>query len=101
MFQIAYTFRLGDDAVEAWHHRVAEFIAAIDADPVLAGRVRYRCLKAQSGPAYVHLAEVADDQAAKLLQEREYFRAYTAEIRRVGGGVVEVTPFSLVAETRS
>ena len=99
-FLIAYTFRLDADAEVVWQRTVADFIAELDRDPVLAGRIGYRCMRAKAGGAYYHLAEPADDEAAAVLQTRDYFRRYTDETRRVAGGTVEVTPLETIAETR-
>jgi len=99
-FLIKYTFGLEAAAVEAWHGRVGEFIAALDADPVLKGRVTYRCMKARDGADYYHLAEAVDDAAVQALQEREFFKRYTAETRRVAGaGAVVVVPLDTIAES--
>ena len=100
-FLIRYTFRLDRDAVEAWHQHVAEFISALDSDPGLKGRITYRCMKVKEGSEYFHLAEAADDEAIKALQQREFFKRYTEETRRVAGGAVEVSPLETIAETNS
>lgn len=44
-FLIRYNFSLEDDSVDAWHVHVATFIAEIENDPALQGRLSYRCLK--------------------------------------------------------
>jgi len=98
-FLIAYTYRLDADSRAAWHRQVAEFIEQLDKDPALGGRIRYRCMKAGEGDAYFHLAEVADEQALAVLRERPYFKRYTEETKRVGGGAVDVTPLETISET--
>jgi quinol monooxygenase YgiN len=98
-FLIAYTYRLDVDSRAAWHRQVADFIEQLDKDPALGGRIRYRCMKAGEGESYYHLAEVADDQAFEVLRERPYFKRYTEETKRVGGGSVDVTPLQTIAET--
>jgi quinol monooxygenase YgiN len=100
-FLITYTYRPETGSAEAWHRSVAEFISAIENDPGLKGRITYRCMKARDGLAYYHLAEAADDEAIKALQQREYFKRYTEETKRVAGGVVEVLPLETIAETKS
>ncbi|HVZ71062.1 MAG TPA: hypothetical protein VHJ20_01695 [Polyangia bacterium] len=99
-FLIKYTRDPATGSVEDWHRAVEAFIAGIDADPVLGGRIAYRCMKARDGEAYYHLAEPADDEAAKVLNEQAWFKRYTEETRRVGGGRVEVVPLETIAETR-
>ena len=41
--------------------RLADFIAAIDSDPALQGKITYRCMKNRDGSDYYHLATAADD----------------------------------------
>jgi quinol monooxygenase YgiN len=98
-FLIAYTYRLDAGSRAAWHRVVADFIEQLDKDPGLDGRIRYRCLKAKEGESYFHLAEVADDQAFAVLRDRPYFKRYSEETKRVGGGSVDVTPLETIAET--
>jgi quinol monooxygenase YgiN len=98
-FLITYTYRPEAGPAEEWHRCVAEFISALDNDPGLSRRITYRCMKARDGLAYFHLAEGADDEAIKALQQREYFKRYTEETKRVAGGVVEVLPLETIAET--
>jgi hypothetical protein len=97
-FLIKYRFSNGSE--EDWHREIKRFIAAIESDPALNGRISYRCLKANngSGDCY-HLAAAEDDEAAKALQEREFFKRYTGESKRVSGGSLEVVPLAIIAET--
>jgi hypothetical protein len=98
-FLIAYTFRLDSASVGEWHRRVAEFISALESDPELKGRITYRCMKTKDGADYYHLAEAVDDEAIKALGQREFFKRYTEETKRVAGGVVAVSPLETIAET--
>ena len=96
-FLIKYRFATGSE--EAWRQRIAKFIAAIEADPVLKDRISYRCTKANNASAdYYHLAATADDEAAKALQERDFFKDYSAEMRRLSGESLEVMPLEILAE---
>ncbi|HEY5080947.1 MAG TPA: hypothetical protein VII91_03325 [Bauldia sp.] len=95
---IRYQFKVGSE--EAWHKQVADFIAALDSDPDLKGRISYRCMKEKNSPGYYHLAAGVDDDAIKALQGKEFFKHYQAETRRVGGGEVQVTNLEIVAETK-
>jgi hypothetical protein len=96
-FLIKYQFKSG--VPEAWHESVRKFIALLDGDADLKGRISYRCLKEKSGSGYYHLAAAADDDAIKALQSRDFFKRYTEATRVVGGGDVEVVPLELIAET--
>jgi hypothetical protein len=99
-FLIKYTYRLESGSVEEWHRHVAEFISALGSDPELKGRITYRCMKARDSADYYHLAEAADDEAPKLLSQREFFKRYTEETKRVASGAVEVLPLDTIAETK-
>jgi hypothetical protein len=95
---IKYQFANGTS--EEWHREVARFIAALDSDPELKGKISYRCMKNRGDSSYFHLAGAADDAAIKTLQSRDFFKAYQARTREVAdGGNVTVTPIELIAET--
>ena len=95
---IKYQFANG--TAEDWHREVARFIAALDSDPDLKGRIGYRVMKNRDDSSYFHLAAAADDQAVKTLQSREFFKAYQAKTRAVAAnGNVTVTPIEVIAET--
>jgi hypothetical protein len=96
-FMIKYQFANG--TTEAWHQEVAHFIAAINGDPELKGKIRYRVMKNRDDASYFHLAAAADEQAVKTLQSRDFFKHYTEKTRQVAGGEVTVTPIEVIAET--
>jgi len=77
-----------------------EFIAAIDNDPALQGKISYRCMKSRDGSDYYHLAAAADDQAIKALQASSVFKNYTEKTRKAAGGSVDVLPLDIIAETK-
>jgi len=94
-------YRLQTMPTDAWHREVAQFIAALDGDPALKGKITYRCMKSRDGSDYFHLASAADEQAVKALQQSAFFSRYTELIRQAAGGAVEVLPLEVVAETQS
>ena len=96
-FMIKYQFANG--TTEAWHQEVARFIASLNSDPELKGRIRYRVMKNRDDASYFHLAAAEDEQAVKTLQSRDFFKHYTERTRQVAGGEVTVTPIELIAET--
>ena len=99
-FLIRYQFKNGSR--EEWHEEIARFIAALETDPELAGRITYRCMKFRDDDAsYVHLATAADDDAVKALGAQPFFKHYTEQLDRVSGDTVEVLPLELIAETKS
>ena len=95
---IRYQFKVGEEA--AWQRQVAEFIAMLDSDPDLKGKISYRCIKERDGNSYYHLAGAVDDAAVAALQGKDFFKRYQAETRRVGGGEVKVVALEVVAETK-
>ena len=97
-FLIKYRFQQG--SAEDWHREIAKFIAALDSDPELQGKLSYRCMKVRDGADYLHIAAVADDATTKILQSREFFPQYQAKTKAVSGGTVEVIPLEIIAETK-
>src|SRR5258708_6123051 len=96
-FMIKYQFANG--TTEDWHREIARFIAALDGDPELKGKISYRCMKNRDDTSYYHLAAAADEHAIKTLQARDFFKHYTEKTRQVAGGDGVVTPVELIAET--
>ena len=96
-FLIKYRFQNGSE--DAWHKDIAEFIAALDGDPALKGKISYRCMKNQKGSDYYHLATAVDDQAIKALQASAFFSKYTEKTKHAAGGTVDVLPLEIIAET--
>ena len=96
-FLIKYRHTTG--TTEVWHREIAAFIANLDGDPALKGKIGYRCMKGRDGADYYHLATVLDDSARLALQERAFFKHYTEATRTAAGGSVEVLPLDMIAET--
>jgi hypothetical protein len=96
-FLIKYTRTAGSE--DEWRSAIGRFIAALQADADLSGRIAYRCLKRSGGDDYYHLATTADETAAAALQTRDWFKRYSEGMRAVAGGKVEVIPLELVGET--
>jgi hypothetical protein len=99
MKQFLIKYRRTEGSTEDWHREIAKFIAAIDADPALRGKVGYRCMKAREGADYFHIATVHDDSGRVALQDRPFFKHYTEQTRKISGGTVEVLPLETVAQT--
>jgi hypothetical protein len=101
MKQFLIRYRRTEGSPEDWHREIGKFIAAIDSDPALKGKIGYRCLKVRDGADYFHIATVHDESGRVALQDRDFFKHYTQATRAIAGGVVEVTPIETVAETVS
>ena len=99
MKQFLIRYRLTNGTPDAWHQDVAKFIAALDSDPDLKGRISYRVMKTKDSSDYYHIASPADDDAVKTLQQRDFFKSYTEKTRAVAGGDVTVSPLEIIAET--
>jgi hypothetical protein len=95
-FMITYQLRNG--TTQDWHREIGRFISALNADPELAGKISYRCMKNRDDAGYFHLA-AADEAAVKTLQQRDFFKHYTERTREVAGGEVTVTPIELIDAT--
>ena len=96
-FMIKYQFRNGPK--DDWHEEIGRFIAAINDDPELRGKLSYRCMKHRDDENYFHLASVVDDQTQKTLQSRDFFKHYAEMTRKVAGGEVTVTPIEWIDAT--
>jgi hypothetical protein len=96
-FLIKYRFTSGSE--EQWHRDIAAFIAALDGDPALRGKITYRCMRARGGSDYYHLATAADDDAVQTLQSRDFFSRYTGQTENAAGGEVDVVPLEIIAQT--
>jgi hypothetical protein len=96
-FMIKYQFANGTS--EQWHQEVSRFIAALDGDPELRGKISYRVMKNRDDASYFHLAAAADEAAVKALQSRDFFKHYQEKTRQVAGGEVTVTPIEVIGET--
>jgi hypothetical protein len=93
-------FRRTNGSEAEWHAEIAQFVAALDNDPELAGKITYRSMKARDGADYYHVASAADDAATKALQGRAFFTRYKERTGQVAAGAVEVLPLEIVAETK-
>jgi len=97
---IKYQFANGTP--EEWHREVGRFIAALDTDPELKGKISYRVMKNRDDASYFHLAAAADEAAVKTLQSRDFFKHYTERTRQAAsGGEVTVTPIEVIGATAS
>ena len=85
--------------IEAWHKQITEFIAALDTDPELKGRVSYRALKHANGADYYHLASTADPEAGQLLQSKDFFKRYTQLTSDAAGQPVHAISLEVIGET--
>ena len=99
MKQFLIRYRHTEGSTEDWHREIGKFIAAIDADPALKGKIGYRCMKARDGKDYFHIATVHDDSGRAALQDRAWFKAYMEKTRAISGGTVEVVPLETIAAT--
>ncbi len=96
-FLIKYRHKSGSQ--DDWHKAIGGFIAALNSDPAVQGKIGYRCLKNRDGTDYYHLASAADDDASKALGNQAFFKRYQEQTKLAAGGEVEVVPLELIAET--
>ena len=96
-FMIKYRRSQGSEG--DWHRHIADFIAQLDSEPAVKGKISYRCLKRRDGTDYFHIAGAVDESAIKALQQSAFFPRYNEETRKVAGGEVEVIPLETIAET--
>jgi hypothetical protein len=99
MKQFLIKYRVKDGLDARRRDEILAFIAAVDGDPDLRGRITYRCMKVRDSSDYYHFVTAADDDAVKTLQSREFFSRYTDQTDAAAQGEVEVLPLELVADT--
>jgi hypothetical protein len=101
MKQFLIKYRRQNGTQQDWHREIGKFIAALDADPALRGKIGYRCLKARDGSDYFHIATVFEESGQAALQTKEWFKSYQQATRTASGGTLEVIPLEMVAETEA
>lgn len=92
-------YRHTNGSAEEWHQAIRGFIAALDSDPAVKGRIAYRCMKNRNGSDYYHLAVPQDEDANRVLSDQAFFKRYQQQTRAAAGGEVEVVPLEILAET--
>jgi hypothetical protein len=94
-------YRRGSIGAEEWHRDIARFIAALNDDAELSGKISYRCMRIADGDEYLHAAAATDEQAVKTLQSRDFFKRYNEQTRQAAAnGAVEVVKVEIVGETK-
>ncbi len=88
---IRYEFN-GDEA--AWEHAVAGFIAAINADPDLAGKFHYQVNKAKQGNTRIHWGRWDVPETVQTLQSRDYFKEFAATLKEMAGDTLSPVPLT-------
>ena len=96
-FLIKYQLKAGTE--EQRRQEMVAFIAAMDGDPAVKGKISYRCMKVPGRADYLHIV-AAQDEAVKALQTQDYFKRYTDQTKTAAGGSVEVIPLDVLAETK-
>lgn len=99
MKQFMIKYRRTNGTAEEWHKEIEKFIANIESDPAIKGKIGYRCLKSRDGIDYFHIATVHEESGQAALQTKDWFKAYQGATRNVSGGTVEVVPLELIAGT--
>jgi len=90
MKQFLIKYRHTTGTTEDWHREIASFIASLDGDPALKGKIGYRCMKGRDGADYypprhgVRRYRADRPAGARLLQALH--RGHPACFRRFGRG---------------
>ncbi len=87
----------GDEAV--WQKTIADFIAAIDTDAEVAGRLHYRVNKAREGNRRVHWGWWDKPETVAKMQSRDYFKTFSAKLREMAGDTLTTIPVTRHGET--
>lgn len=95
-FLIKYQLKAGTE--DQRRQDMVAFIAAMEKDPAIKGKISYRCMKVPGKADYMHIV-AAQDEAVQALQSQPYFKNYTDQTKTAAGGSVEVIPLEVIAET--
>ena len=75
-------------------------MAAVDADTEMGGRFQYRVMASKNSDARVHWGSWDAPETVQLLQSREYFKTFAAELQEMAGDTLVTTPVALKASTQ-
>lgn len=93
---ITYTYT-GDETV--WESAVADFIAAIDGDPVIAGKFTYQVAIADDKQTRFHWGRWDSAETLAHLQSQEYFKTFARKVRDFADGAPTATGHDITAKT--
>ncbi len=75
-----------DGPEDSWNEAVQTFVAAIDADPDVAGKFTYQVAVADDGKTRIHWGRWDSQETLQTLQSRDYFGAFAQKVREFAGG---------------
>lgn len=87
----------GDE--ENWREVTKVFIAAIDADPVAAGKFTYQVAVADDGKTRFHWGRWDSAETLAHVQSQPYFKEFAAKVREFAGGAPNATGHDIVHKT--
>ena len=71
---------------ENWRKVVGDFIAAIDGDPEIAGKLTYQVTIADDGETRIHWGRWDSQETLRVMQSRDYFKAFAQRVKEFAGG---------------
>ncbi len=93
---VSYDY-VGDEA--KWESVVSGFVSSIQADQDLAGRFSYTIQKAREGSARIHVGRWDTPETVALLQSRDYFKTFSANLKELAGDSLRPVAFQVTHHT--
>lgn len=93
---ITYSFD-GDEA--DWQATTDAFVAAIDADPEVAGKFSYQVAVADDGKSRFHWGRWDSQDTLAHVQSQPYFKAFAEKVREFAGGAPVATGHDVRGKT--
>ena len=103
MKQFLIRYRRGGTDAETWHRDVAAFIAALDGDAELSGKISRIAACASPTATIICISPRRQTRPpSRRCNPRDYFKRYNERTRQVAAdGKVEVLKLDVVAETKN
>ncbi len=87
----------GDE--DEWRAACETFVAAINTDQRLRGRLTYQVNRAAEGPRRVHIGRWDGPETVAHLQQQDFFKTFAGAIGRFSGGGPDATRIDKVFGT--
>ena len=98
MRSITISYKFGGPEGE-WRKMVGDFIAAIDGDPEVAGKITYQVATADDRETRIHWGRWDNQDTLRTMQSRDYFKTFAERLRELTGGQQNVMASDVILKT--
>ena len=95
---ITITYAYDGDETD-WQQATGAFIAAINADPAVAGKFTYQVAVADDGQSRFHWGRWDNAETLAHVQSQAYFKTFAAKVREFADGVLSATGHDITGKT--